>query len=428
MNALKNYFKLILASLCVGIIAVPVFLATLATYQATADQGSLCMPTSGTVSGLTFSQNVNAALQAIITANSGATEPTNSCTGVPQGGQFWMDTSGTFPALKLYDGTAWQTIGTIDTSTNIWTPVIGGGATTLASAATTDLWSVSQNYVTVTGTTTITALATSAAVLGTQKTVTFSDTLTLTYDATQMILPGGLDIVTAPGDVAQVVSLGSDNVAVINYTRASGQAINPAAPGQVGQFLADCPAQWISPNGGTIGSASSGASNRANADTAQLFAAMWALDATVSPIFTSAGSASTRGANAAADFAANKRITVPDLRARFLRGLDDGRGIDTSRLLGSTQTEMIGPHSHSATASTTGAHIHSYTITAGSYYGANSGGVKVAWSAGDSFAGNAALGANVDSNGNHTHTITVDNNSGTENRPANVAVRECIKL
>lgn len=69
-------------------------------------------------------------------------------------------------------------------------------------------------------------------------------------------------------------------------------------------------------NGRTIGSATSGASERANADTFSLYSFLWTAD----PGLTVAGG---RGANAGADFAANKALTLPDCRGRVLAGLDD---------------------------------------------------------------------------------------------------------
>jgi hypothetical protein len=75
------------------------------------------------------------------------------------------------------------------------------------------------------------------------------------------------------------------------------------------------PSGCVVPNGGTIGSASSGATNRANADTADLFAFYWGLtNNTDYPIQDSTGAASTRGASAADDFAANKRFPLPNIQ------------------------------------------------------------------------------------------------------------------
>ena len=69
-------------------------------------------------------------------------------------------------------------------------------------------------------------------------------------------------------------------------------------------------------NGRTIGSATSGATERANADTSALYSFLWNGDAN---LVVSTG----RGASAAADFAANKTIALPDFRGRVLAGLDD---------------------------------------------------------------------------------------------------------
>jgi hypothetical protein len=86
-------------------------------------------------------------------------------------------------------------------------------------------------------------------------------------------------------------------------------------------------AGWVRANGRTIGSAISGAAERANADVAALFSYLW--NNFPDTIATVSGG---RGANGPADFAANKTITVPDFRARSAIGLADMGNADSGRL------------------------------------------------------------------------------------------------
>lgn len=69
-------------------------------------------------------------------------------------------------------------------------------------------------------------------------------------------------------------------------------------------------------NGRTIGSATSGATERANSDTQALFEYFWNTDANLT---VSTG----RGLSAAADWAANKTIAIPDWRGRLIAFLGD---------------------------------------------------------------------------------------------------------
>lgn len=95
----------------------------------------------------------------------------------------------------------------------------------IASAATTDIAGATGNIVDVTGTVTITAFGTIQA--GSVRIVRFMGALTLTHNATSLILPTGANIVTAAGDIAIFVSLGSGNWYCANYVRASGAVIGP---------------------------------------------------------------------------------------------------------------------------------------------------------------------------------------------------------
>lgn len=102
------------------------------------------------------------------------------------------------------------------------------------------------------------------------------------------------------------------------------------------------PTGWIKENGGTIGSLASGATNRANADTVNLFTLLWnQFNQATLPIQDSSGAVTTRGGSAAADFAAAKRMPLFDSRSRFLRGADDGLGYDPTIVVGLSQDDQI---------------------------------------------------------------------------------------
>ena len=109
-------------------------------------------------------------------------------------------------------------------------------STSIASAATTDLASVNERFVTVTGTTTITALGTLSA--GIERVLVFAGVLTLTHNGTSLILPGGGNITTAAGDVATMLSLGSGNWRCIDYQRASGAPLATGTLDAIGDAVA----------------------------------------------------------------------------------------------------------------------------------------------------------------------------------------------
>lgn len=83
---------------------------------------------------------------------------------------------------------------------------------------------------------------------------------------------------------------------------------------RIGYYGTAAPTGWVRCNGRSLGSASSGASERANADCQALFLHLWTADPTLA---VSGG----RGASAAGDWAANKTIALPDYRDRIAIGL-----------------------------------------------------------------------------------------------------------
>lgn len=127
-------------------------------------------------------------------------------------------------------------------------------------------------------------------------------------------------------------------------------------------------------------------------------------------------------------------FNLPDLRAEFIRGLDDGRGVDTGRVLGSAQEDLIENHTHSGTTESDGNHHHAVNASL------TSGDIRILGSQTNSFAGFQNVGSginwyknntNMRNEGAHTHSFTTGNpNSalgGAETRPRNVALLYCIK-
>lgn len=101
-------------------------------------------------------------------------------------------------------------------------------------------------------------------------------------------------------------------------------------------------------------------------------------------------------------------FNVPDLRGEFVRGLDDGRGVDAGRLIGSSQSHQLQYHYHGAV----GAILNGAVSTGTGQAGRNS---VVAY---QDNAATAKL--------NTTDQMT--GNRGSETRPRNVALLYCIKV
>jgi hypothetical protein len=115
---------------------------------------------------------------------------------------------------------------------------------------------------------------------------------------------------------------------------------------------------WVRLNGRTIGNAASGATERANADTANLFAFLWANNSnTVCPV--SGG----RGASAVADYAANKTIQVVDMRGRAPAGLDDMGNSAANVAQVSTTVTTVNASTSATVASATGIIVGMYIVS-----------------------------------------------------------------
>lgn len=229
--------------------------------------------------------------------------------------------------------------------------------------------------------------------------VTTADDVQLTF--TQEIPnPDPVDLsVSAPSE--QLVVTGMIHAELINGTKTS----------------------YVRLNGRTMGNAASGGTERANADTSALFTYLWNnLDNTAAPV--SGG----RGGSAAADFAANKTITLPDFRGALPIGLDDmgaaagsffsgltftsGTAITAGSRTGSNGVTLasgnLPAHSHSGTTAAENLHTHTGTTGTESQSHTHSGTSSSDGLHGHTFSGGAAA-----SDGVHTHFTVSGGTSDT---------------
>lgn len=214
----------LLAAVVSAVVSITTMVALL-PFAGQASQGSAKLATTGIFNGLTEQNAINNALDALMTCNLGNAAPTNSLSGAAEAGQCWIDnTSATLLVKKRYSGSAWVIEGIIDVTNGVWTPPVGGGIGSLASAATTNLGSVPQAYKTISGTTTITSFGSSAAV-GSIHALNFTGALTITYNATSLIVPSAANITTVAGDIAIATYLGSGNWRILVYAPANGNSL-----------------------------------------------------------------------------------------------------------------------------------------------------------------------------------------------------------
>jgi len=177
----------------------------------------------------------------------------------------------------------------------------------------------------------------------------------------------------------KVLDIDADGLDVTGRVEQNGSPLMPI--GAMIDFVGDtAPSGWVRANGRTIGDGSSGGTERANADTEDLFTLLWGnYSNSILVIQDSSGSNTTRGASAAADFAAHKRLPLPDLRGRVAAGVDDMGNSAAGRLgaiitdettlgaAGGTETHVLDTgempvHAHGVTDPT---HAHSGTSNFG---------------------------------------------------------------
>lgn len=180
-------------------------------------------------------------------------------------------------------------------------------------------------------------------------------------------------------------------------------------------------AGFVRANGRTIGNATSGGTERQNADTIALFSFLYTQDVN---LVVSGG----RGASAAVDYAANKTIALPDWRGRALAALDDMGNSAAGRLTATyfgTAATVLGAAGGTESKTLTLAQLPTGITTAGTVTVTSTGNVigqnstatmldaqtSVGTPNGRLFSGTTALAATVTSSG--SNTLTSNNTSGS---------------
>lgn len=162
------------------------------------------------------------------------------------------------------------------------------------------------------------------------------------------------EIITALEHIL-TLQVDSANLALANTGKAIGWNIGDI---KIAARLGDISNQWLVCNGRTIGNSTSGATARANADMYNLFVYLWEAFANdFLPIQNSSGVLTTRGANAHADFSADKRMPLFDLRGRVVAGLDP-TGVAISDSWGRDLGGFGGTDKHTLTVAQMPIHTH----------------------------------------------------------------------
>ena len=205
----------------------------------------------------------------------------------------------------------------------------------------------------------------------------------------------------------------------------------------------DVPSNWLYANGATIGNPASNATARANNDTGLLYGSLWDTNLSL-PIYTSAGVLTTRGVSAAADFAANKALALPDYRARMVLGKDSmgaagpssrvtlaGSGIDAESLGATGGNQYLQSHTHGVIdpghthGVTDPGHAHTLGAAVGSETPSTGGGNVKGYTISDT--GGATTGITVNS---ATTGITTNNagSGSSQNMPPTMTTNIIIKF
>ena len=336
-------------------------------------------------SGAAFRADLNNGLAAIVSQNSGSSQPSTTYAY-----QWWADTTTGLLKQRNAANNAWITIGTL-ADANLGLLSLGGGTMTGAMLA-DDAGTAALPAIAFDGDPDTGIFRKGANQLG----LSAGGTERACIDSNGVTIQAQGDLRLSDSDNSNWVALQAPATVSSNVTwtlpatdGATGQAITTDGSGTLAWSAA------VAPPGSIIWhSASTAPTGYVKANGANLsrstYAALFAVIGTVYGV----GDGSTT-------------FTVPDLRGEFPRGWDDGRGIDSGRAIGTAQAQAFLSHTHS---------FHpAYFLGSGAA----------------GFDGNAITGNSVQGGYGNFAAIpsqTTGAAGGTETRPRNIALLACIKF
>ena len=318
----------------------------------------------GNQAGSAFRSDLNNALAAIVSINSGSSDPATMFAY-----QLYADTTNNLLKQRNSGNSGWITIGTLGT-TNLGlaalaSPTFTGvplAPTASAGTNTTQIATTSfvvSSYLPLTGGT-----VTGNVTLNAQSDIRFADADSSNYVALQApaTVAANLTLTLPAADGSSGQALTTDGSGALSFATIGGVPI-----GAVFHFAAStAPTGFLKANGAAV--------------SRTTYAALFAITGTTYGV----GDGSTT-------------FNVPDLRGEFIRGWADDRAVDTGRAFGSAQTDELKSHTHSITPSNMCGRAGSFTADAGSQPLSD-------------------------------ENLVIGNTGGAETRPRNVALLACIKF
>jgi len=342
----------------------------------------------GNQNGAQFRGDLNQALVAINNMNSGSTEP-----AVMYAYQLWADTGSNLVKQRNGGNSAWITIGTLG-ATNwglaaLASPTFTGTPSAPTAAAGTNTTQIATTAFVVSSFLPLAGgTVTGNIKLNAQSDIRFADADSSNYVALQApeTVASNLTLTLPAADGSSGQALTTDGSGALAFATIGGVPV-----GAVFHFAAStAPTGFLKANGAAV--------------SRTTYAALFAVTGTT----YGAGDGTTT-------------FNLPDLRGEFIRGWDDGRGVDASRAFGSAQGDLTKLVSHTHNTQFVGANNanNPYTNAYGSQQppeqnntGYNTGGDNpqdISY-----FNFNIATGAPSTA-------------GGAETRPRNVALLACIK-